>query len=368
MRLTCARIILFGLLFSILGFLGYLLVTDLYNDYQARQERENLHEEHLKKYGDELMSMCKNVDAAVNADFPVFENPPRLLVLERNSDYAHVWHESQANYPENTEQVDLIICADGEGKGQKVEIERCPYEGTSSVVIRYRLDPQVIALSPSTGEVVAAATIPGGEVGGCPFSIPDNSKNREVVGQLPDASVLVNWVDEQNRQSTTRQIFGDSIMGLCENPPSQTSANPLSLDDPPKLLLLDIAHNTAHQWQAALPVDWQAASPDELDAVVCISRLDNAEAEITQTGTCNFTTFGSGGQTITGTQEVPLYLRSLHVVVLDPETGDVLAIDGIEGYTSGCPFSIGADEFDGIYSNWPTVNTFQTWFSETLLP
>lgn len=351
--------------------LGYFVYMTVSQDMEAKRQAEALREKHLDSYGTTLMAMCQSPNFDVTGKIPIFEETmPRLLVLQTGSDQAHVWHESlpAENYPADAAEVDLVICAEPEKSGMPVELARCPYEDTDAEVILYRLDPTVLVLDPATGEVLGKHLLQGGNPG-CPFSIPENAGDKKEYGPLPPVTALVGWVNDQNRQQIAVRDFGTEMLAMCQTPPTETLEN-FTLPEIPQLLLLDANHTTVHEWQPALPVEWQATTQESVNLVVCVPRLQNEEVTLTQVDTCSYL-MTTVGRPSGGSQQIPLYLRSLNLTLIDPVTGKAVAMATLDGYfvneaiLGRCPNNVSVLDYGGLYSAWPPYPNFQQWFTQT---
>jgi hypothetical protein len=148
-------------------------------------------------FGD-MMDMCLNPPQAESAQMPAVEGASRLLVLELNHDELHEWHdqlpgERRAGTPE---EVDIVVCVNRKWEGNEVLVEVCHYRLTDDTVTMYRYDPNVIALDPATGQVIARGVLEGKQSGLCPTVTTDEAYDDHDRGDLPDFGVFLAWLDE----------------------------------------------------------------------------------------------------------------------------------------------------------------------------
>lgn len=367
------RIVFFGLLFICLGILA-LIGIGMVQDQAERQARAEAAEatrvavqtDNLGKYGEDLMALCDNPDATVNGIFPVFEQTPRVLVLQTGTNSAHAWHASQTSIPQNASEVDLVLCVPPSRVGERTTVEVCPYEDTEATVTRYRVDPQVIALLPS-GETVAVTTLEGSAPGRCPFSIQVGGQQlteegRVVLGGLPAPAAAFNWVHQQVEQAQLAQTLRPEMMGLCRNVP-QTTAEAPNFAIPPQLIILDYGHDSIHEWHVGLPSEWKSDNPT---VVACVTRLH--EVQYNEIQTCSFMMLGSGDGSVSGSRDVPMMMPYVQIALIDPESGVSYGNYTLEGYNDnffGCPQTLSNPNEPAIYLKKPTVSMFQQWFTET---
>ena len=165
------NVFLLGILGVLVLFMVALLISNLTEQREREQAKEKLREQQLDRYGEELMALCKNVQPVPTGEFPLITAILHPLVLQRGSSHAHQVHERLPadRYPQSRAEVDLVLCLDKPGVGEKVEIDRCPYKGTGRVAILYRVDPEVIAIDPVSKQVIAMGKLAGSNPGNCPF-------------------------------------------------------------------------------------------------------------------------------------------------------------------------------------------------------
>jgi hypothetical protein len=356
------NILLLGLLGVLVLIAAALIISSVTERRDREQKEKELREQQLNRYGEDLMALCQSVQPEVTGEFPLTTAPLRPLVLETGSSHAHQVHESLSadRYPQSRAEVDLVLCLDKAGVGEKVETGRCSYKDTERVAVLYRVDPEVIAIDP------------GREPGNCPFSIEKSGPDQEVLGDSPSSATILAWVDLQQAQAQTR-TWGEDILSLCETP-AEPDFSLTALEETPKLLILETGTRNVHPWYRDLQPDWKAQSAEELDLVVCAPQLDEDSTEAVKILDCQF--FVTSGGNMEGTQAVPVYQRFAEALLTDPKTGTVVARLNVEGRARayqtlsaepGCPTSIGADEFDGIYGDYPTAAQLQGAIRDTLL-
>jgi hypothetical protein len=136
-------------------------------------------------------------------------------------------------------------------------------------------------------------------------------------------------------------------------------------------VVLQSGTGDVHPWFAALPDEWRASEPEAVDYVVCAPPIDADNTETQQARTCEFMVTGDGGRDFQGMRDIPVYLRTVHTLVLDPVSGDALGELVVSGSAPardilnggvGCPITIGGDELEGIYGEYPTAGNFQAAF------
>lgn len=358
------------LIFSILLLLsgGSLLLLIGYiarNSYQNWREREDLHAEHLAQYGAALMQSCENPPTQVNGDFPSLEQTPSLLILEAKNDYTHEWHPWQApeRYPTSAAAVDLVVCVDKKGEGQREQIEVCRYQNTDRTVTTYRINPTATVINARTGEVVAVTTLTGADPG-CPYSIPVNYGRRgartyvsEVAGGLPNPQVLINWIDGLHRQQGYQLAFDEATLSLCENPTPVAAAE---VATPARLLLLSTGQPHVHDWFEQLPADLRADSNHLPELVICLG-----EVEYTTVPDCQANIPATAPLNEFALSVLEFQQASQPIQVIEVATGVTILSDTLIGTAPVCPLVV-MPEMEPIQGQPPAYWTLRDWLEQRL--
>jgi hypothetical protein len=163
--------------------------------------RERRKETEAREIFGDMMDMCLTPPQEKPAEVPMVEEAPKLLVLELNHNELHEWHDQlpSSRRAETPEEVDIVICANRKWEGNEVLIEVCHYKFTDDTVTMYRYDPNIIALDPATGQVIARGVLEGKQSGMCPTLTTEEAHDDTDRGHLPDFSIFLDWIDENLR-------------------------------------------------------------------------------------------------------------------------------------------------------------------------
>jgi len=363
--------ILFGFVGILLLFLAYMIFSIVSENQEKADEKREFQETQVALYGD-MTTLCENVSPGGVGDFVIAGDARPLILTTDTTEVHEIMQTLPADrVPSGEADVDFVMCLPSAGTGTRVEIGRCPYEGTEREAVRYRVDADITVIDPVSGTMVMTDVLEGAEPPGCPFSIEESGATQAVVGGSPTTATIATWIELQGFRSVASGWDAD-LLSLCESPPeAEDSLAPMEASEDPKILILESGTQSVHEWMGNLGDAWIPDASEDVDFVVCAPPINADTVEDFFAMSCEFMV--SSGGDFQGSETIEVYQRAVTVVVVDPSSGEALAelvvegsprsVDALGGGGPGCPQTIGADEFEAIYGDYPTGRNFQGAFN-----